>query len=56
MRIPVRGSGTNGRLPSQQHPDASGASVGGVRGDDKINGVVADIAAVAEDEEAIKRK
>lgn len=57
--LPVSGSGTNGRLPSQQHPDEGATSVGGVRGEDKIKGVVVEMAAVAdaeEEEEAIRRR
>jgi hypothetical protein len=50
----VRGSGTNGRLPSQQHPDDDNVNAvgklldGGVLGEDKTIGVVVETAAVAE--------
>ncbi len=43
----MRGSGTKGRLPSQQQPDDAVNVVGGVRGEDKTMGVVVETAAVA---------
>ena len=50
----MRGSGTNGRLPSQQQPDEDDVNAvgklldGGVLGEDKTIGVVVETAAVAE--------
>ena len=50
----MRGSGTNGRLPSQQQPDDDDVNAvgklldGGVLGEDKTIGVVVETAAVAE--------
>lgn len=45
----MRGSGTKGRLPSQQQPDdaVGGHVAGGVRGDDRTMGVVVETAAAA---------
>jgi hypothetical protein len=51
----VRGSGTKGRLPSQQQPDDAVNVVGGVRGEDKTMGVVVETAAAAADA-AISRR
>ena len=56
----MRGSGTNGRLPSQQQPDDDDVNAvgklldGGVLGEDKTIGVVVETAAVAEVERRCK--